>query len=137
VGTHAPAFQVRDLDDQVVDLAGLRGHPVWLNFWATWCPPCKAEMPLMEQQYQQHQAAGLVILGVNIQESPAVIRAWTQQRFHWRFVPDPQGTLATLYRIEGLPSHVFIDRTGVVRSIHIGELGAADMATNLAEILPP
>ncbi|HMA35407.1 MAG TPA: TlpA disulfide reductase family protein [Chloroflexia bacterium] len=133
----APEFTATTLDGAAVDLRALRGRPVWINFWATWCPPCKAEMPLMEQQYQQHQAEGLVILGVNLQESPATVRAWTQDTFHWSFVIDTGGHLADLYNLEGVPSHVFIDRAGVIKSIHVGDLAAADMATNLAGILPP
>jgi len=78
----APDFAATALDGTAVTLRAWRGGPVWINFWATWCPPCKAEMPLMAQKYQQHQAEGLVIVGINLQESPAAVRAWTQGKFH-------------------------------------------------------
>lgn len=127
----------QDLDGRPHTLGDWRGKILVVNFWATWCPPCKAEMPLMEQQYQQHRQAGLVILGVDLQESPAAVRAWTGDRFHWSFVIDSGGRLADLYNLEGVPSHVFIDRAGIVQSIRVGDLSATDMAADLARILPP
>ncbi|MDQ2808528.1 MAG: TlpA family protein disulfide reductase [Chloroflexota bacterium] len=133
----APDFAATTLDGVPVELRAWRGRPVWINFWATWCPSCKDEMPLMEQQYQQHRQEGLVILGVDLQESPAAVRAWTQDKFHWSFVIDSGGHLADLYNLAGVPSHVFIDRAGVVQSIHVGDLAAPDMAADLARILPP
>jgi len=133
----APDFTATTLDGTAVALRAWRGRPVWINFWATWCPSCKDEMPLMEQQYQQHRQAGLVILGVDLQESPAAVRAWTGDRFHWSFVIDSGGRLADLYNLEGVPSHVLIDRAGIVQSIRVGDLSATDMAADLARILPP
>ncbi len=92
-------------------------------------------MPLMEQQYQQHRPEGLVLLGVNLQESPATVRAWTQGKFHWTFVIDSGGRLANLYNLEGVPSHLFIDRSGIVQRSHVGDLSPTDMAADLAAIL--
>lgn len=91
----------------------------------------------MEEKYRQYQAQGLVILGVNLQEDPAVVRAWVQDRFHWRFLIDRDLTLANRYDLDGLPGHVFIDRSGVVRGRHAGELDAAQIDTQLAAILVP
>lgn len=136
-GAAAPLFQARDLDNGLVDLAALRGRPVWINFWATWCPSCKTEMPRMEAVYQDHRAAGLAILGVNVQESPATIRAWTGKQFSWTFVPDLQGTLADQYRLDGLPTHVFVDRSGRIQGLQVGELDRAQMEAALAPILAP
>lgn len=136
VGGPAPDISASDLDGQPVQLSALRGHPVWINFWATWCPPCKTEMPRIEQAYQQYQAQGLIVLGVDLQEPPAAVRAWVQGRFHWQFVID-NGKLADLYDLQGVPSHVFIDRAGVVRGVQVGELSADQMAAQLAPILTP
>ncbi len=137
VGARAPDFQAVDLDGQRVQLAAWRGHPVWINFWATWCPPCKAEMPLMEQKYQQYRAQGLILVGINLQESPATVRAWTAGKFHWSFVIDTDGKLANLLNLEGVPSHLFIDRAGVVQRIQVGDLTAAEMDACLAQIVQP
>lgn len=137
VGSPAPDFTAPDLDGVPVALHELRGHPVWINFWATWCPTCKTEMPLMEQRYQQHRDVGLVILGMDVQENVAPIRAWMGDQFHWRFLRDVDGRLTDLYRVEGLPAHVFIDRAGVIRALHNGEFDAAGMGTALATILAP
>ena len=137
VGQPAPDFGALDLDEQPVELNALRGRPVWINFWATWCPPCKTEMPLMEQKYQQYRAEGLVLIGVNLQEAPEAVRAWVGDRFGWHFLLDRDGKLADLYQVEGLPSHIFIDRAGVTRGLHIGPLDAAQMDAQLAPILGP
>ena len=137
VGQAAPDFGALDLDEQPVELSALRGRPVWINFWATWCPPCKTEMPLMEQKYQQYRAQGLVLIGVNLQEAPEAVRAWVGDRFGWHFLLDRDGKLADLYQVEGLPSHIFIDRAGVTRGLHIGPLDAAQMDAQLAPILAP
>ncbi|MGI8588399.1 MAG: TlpA family protein disulfide reductase [Chloroflexia bacterium] len=136
-GAPAPDFSAPDLDGQAVDLHSLRGKPVWINFWATWCVPCKAEMPLMEQKYQQYRDSGLVILGVNVQESKQTIRSWVAGKFDWRFLPDAEGKLANLYQVEGVPTHIFIDRAGVIRSVHVDQLSAPGMDAALAPILAP
>jgi peroxiredoxin len=133
----APDFVAPDLDGQPVRLSDFRGRPVWINFWATWCPPCKTEMPLMEARRQQHAAQGLLILGIDLQESAETVRAWTRDRFRWRFLIDADGALADLYRVEGVPTHVFIDRAGVVRGVYAGELDAAGMDAHLARIITP
>lgn len=137
VGLFAPDFSALDLEGQPVQLSALRGRPVWINFWTTWCPACKAEMPDMETLYQRYQAQGLVILGIDLQEDPAVVRAWVRDRYHWRFVIDARGTLANQYRVEGLPTHAFVDRAGVIRDYTIGQLRPAQMEAKLALILAP
>lgn len=137
VGSPAPDFTLVDIDGQVVQLSDFRGRPVWINFWASWCQFCRAEMPVMEERYQREQARGLVLLGIDLQEDPATIRKWVGERFHWQFLVDTKGAAANLYQLAGLPTHVFIDRTGVVRSVRIAQLSGAQMDAELATILAP
>jgi peroxiredoxin len=137
VGSPAPGFTLVDIDGQVVQLSDFRGRPVWINFWASWCQFCRAEMPVMEERYQREQASGLVMLGIDLQEDPATIRAWVGERFHWRFLMDTKGAAANLYQLAGLPTHVFIDRAGVVHSLRIAQLSGAQMDAELAPILAP
>jgi len=80
-GALVPDFQLADLTGQPVTVASLRGQVVWINFWATWCPSCKTEMPRMAQKYQQYRDQGLVILSLDLQESPETVRAGAQGQF--------------------------------------------------------
>lgn len=136
-GELAPDFGALDLAEQPVELSTLRGHPVWLHFGATWCSRCTAQLPLIAQKQQQYAGQGLAVVGVNVQESPAEVRAWLQGRFQWPFLADQSGKLAQLYNIalNDLPTHVFIDRAGMLRSRHGGELDAAQMDDQLRPIL--
>jgi thiol-disulfide isomerase/thioredoxin len=134
----APDFTLADLDGHNVTLSDYRGHPVWINLWATWCVPCKSEMPAMQQLYNRYKGQGLVILGANAQEEPSRVADYVRQGgYDWRFLLDPGGVVSYKYLFGGVPSHVFIDRAGVIRAISVGELDAAGMANYLARIVDP
>lgn len=124
VGYLAPDFALVDVrTNQTVTLSLLRGKPVWINFWATWCPPCREEMPEMQQLYEQHKAQGLVILGVDVQEKKGdVLKFIDEGKFTWPFVIDADGKLTDRYLIVGMPSHYFVDRHGIIRAVHVGGL---------------
>ena len=79
----------------------------------------------------------MVILGIDLQDEPAAISAWVSDQFHWRFLVDTKGAAANLYHLAGLPTHVFIDRAGGVRSLRIAQLSGAQMDAELATILAP
>jgi len=104
-----------------LDLAAQRGKVVYLDFWASWCVPCKKSFPWMEQMQQKYRDRGLKIIAVNLDENPA-----DADRFLKRFpvsfeiVRDPQGELAERYRIEGMPSALLFDANGRVVERHIG-----------------
>jgi thiol-disulfide isomerase/thioredoxin len=134
VGALAPDFTLVDaLTGESVSLASLRGKPVWINFWATWCPPCREEMPEMQQFYEKYHAQGLAIVGVNVQESDSQVQQYVKEgAFTWTFVLDPEGTTTDRYLIGGLPSHFFIDAEGVVQAVHMG--GLENMAGRKAPI---
>jgi cytochrome c biogenesis protein CcmG/thiol:disulfide interchange protein DsbE len=134
-GARAPEFQLADLAGQPVSLARLRGQAVWMNFWAAWCPACTTEMPRIAQKAQQYQGQGLVILSIDLQESPGTVQSWVQGRFGGPVLLDSAGHVADLYRIAGLPSHVFIDRAGVIQGVTTGAITAAQMDAAIVPLL--
>ena len=138
VNRAAPDFQLRTLDGGTVRLSDLRGRPVVINFWATWCPPCREEMPLLVEAYERHRDEGLVILAVNVRESEQQARSFAEE-FGLRFpvALDLRGRAADRYRTYQFPESYFIDREGIIRSKAIGAMSAGDLAQRLAAILGP
>ena len=135
VGSLAPEVQLVALDGKRLTFSAYRGRPVWVNFFATWCPPCKDELPEIELRYQRLHGQGLVVLGVDQQEAPALVRPFIAH-FGLRYpVVVDKGQGATTYDLNALPTSVFIDRNGVVRFIQIGEMSPLLMDTALAKIL--
>lgn len=124
VGTIAPDFELKDINTgQLVKLSELRGRPVWVNFWATWCPPCAEEMPEMQKLYDQYRHSDLALLGVDVQESETSVRNFTTNgNFTWTFLLDTDGSVVDRYMVGGLPTHFFIDKTGTIRAIYAGAL---------------
>jgi len=122
-GQLAPDFLLGSLDGGEVRLSALRGQPVVLNFWATWCAPCRKELPQFVAAYDRHRNEGLVVLAVNMQEGKSIARDKARE-FGMKFpVPiDVDGEVGDEYRLLGLPMTYFIDRAGVVRSVFTGPL---------------
>ncbi len=131
----APGFRLRDLDGQDVSLADFRGNVVLLNFWATWCEPCREETPALDAAYQRLRADGLVIVGVNLltsersnQRGVEDVRRFVEQyAVTYPIVLDEDGAAAQAYGVAPLPTSIFIDRDGKVRYIRIGPLGTTDV----------
>jgi cytochrome c biogenesis protein CcmG, thiol:disulfide interchange protein DsbE len=107
--------------DSPVDIAGLRGRVVYLDFWASWCLPCKQSFPWMQRLNDAYQAEGLSILAVNLDADRADADKFLR-RFHPTFDVrfDPRGTSAEHYGVKGMPSSLLIDRRGVTRFTHVG-----------------
>jgi cytochrome c biogenesis protein CcmG/thiol:disulfide interchange protein DsbE len=120
----APDFALEDADGQELRLSDLRGQPVVLNFWATWCVPCKAEMPELQALYNETGAgAGFELLAVNMREVPAPAAAFgTELGLSFPLVIDPAGLLAGSFRVTVLPTTYVIDAAGVVRAQQLGPL---------------
>jgi len=121
-------------------LSDLQGHPVLLNFWASWCAPCRAETPDLVAAYQQYQAQGLIIVGVNLQEADKKVLKFTQDfGVTYPVVIDRDGDVKGVWPggpFRGLPASYFIDSTGVVRDSYPGQLTKDLLAEKLAKILP-
>jgi peroxiredoxin len=139
-GDTAPAFTLKTLVGDSVSLADFRGHPVIINFWGTWCPPCRDEIPLIVDAYQARHDAGLVVLAVNGRDQEtstrAVERFAAEFRMPFPILLDAKGGVRKRYGLRGLPTTVFVGADGVVRAVNIGPLSAAALQQHLSEILP-
>lgn len=137
VGAPAPDFELTDIGTgKVVKLSSLRGRPVWLNYFATWCPPCKAELPDIKRAYARHKDEGLVIIGIDMREDPAQVKAFTGSNgYDWTFVVDTDGKVADRYFVYGIPTHIFIDKEGVIRAVSVGGLTPDAMEQNVSMIV--
>ncbi len=138
IGKPAPDFHVVGLDGKVVQLSDFRGHPVWLSFWATWCPPCRAESPDIQAAYEQYSDSGLVVLAIDIGEDRATVGQYVARAgLTFGIALDPTEEVAATYRIAGAPTHYFIDANGILRDSQIGNLGKKTMEKKLATIFSP
>jgi peroxiredoxin len=135
-GNRARDFTLKSLDGEKVSLSDFRGDVVLINFWATWCGPCRAEIPDFEQVYGNHKDKGLVILGLNQQESPAVIEPFAEELgMTYPVLLDEQGQVMSEYRILGLPTSVLVDRDGVIQVRHTGTMTANQLESQLDDLL--
>lgn len=127
-----------DLDGRPLSLVALRGHPVWINFWATWCPPCQRETPSLRDAYAAHRADGLVLVSIDVQEDAGTVREYaTKYGLTYPIGLDVTGAVFRTYLIFGLPSHYFIDRDGIIRGRYFGPLSPEQIEQQLAIILKP
>ena len=136
IGREAPDFTLEDLDGNSIRLNDLRGKVVFLNFWATWCPPCRAEMPDIEEIYQQYKDQDVVILGIDIQESPNKVRSFVKDGgYTWTMLLDETAVAANLYNVRAIPTSYFIDREGIIKAISIGGMSSATIKAKLADAM--
>lgn len=136
-GRPAPPFDLPTLDGQRISLADLRGSPVVLNFWASWCTPCREEAPLLNAADVNYKSRGLRTLGVVYQDSSESARDFmTRYEQTYPGLLDPDGRTAIDYGVFGIPETFFIDGAGVVRARQIGALTEADLRRQIEAILP-
>ncbi|MDX1521243.1 MAG: TlpA disulfide reductase family protein, partial [Anaerolineae bacterium] len=124
-GHPAPDFALETLDGQEVRLSDFKGQPVIINFWATWCGPCRIEMPHLQAAYAEHQADGLVVLGVNLTARDSVedIPEFRDEfGLTFPIILDQDGEVATTYRLIGQPASVFVNKEGVVHEVFHGPI---------------
>lgn len=135
VGQPAPDFALRDLDGAVVTLSDLRGQVVWVNFWATWCRPCKEELPDIQKLQDEMRDGGLIVLAVNKEESAEDAAAYMRDAgLSLRTLLDRSGEVYEQYRLQGLPDSFLIDRDGNLASIYYGFLSEKKMRDRLAPL---
>ena len=136
VGKAPPDFLAATADGTPFKLSDLKGKPVWLTFGASWCQPCRAENPDVEATYEKFKAQGVVVVQVFMaEEAKTVVDYTTRVGLTYTRIPDPSEKLATEYRILGIPTHYFIDKTGVLRQMRIGSLDPAGMEKALTGIV--
>lgn len=106
-------FVLEDLNDNKVTLSELKGKKVFLNFWATWCPPCKAEMPDIEKLYQETKDSDLVILAINAGDDKSTVQDFiAKNNYNFSVLLDTNGEVSRLYQVTGIPTSYFIDTEG-------------------------
>lgn len=129
-GSPAPTFVLPGLDGKMVDLQSYRGKVVFLNIWATWCPPCRDEMPSMERLYRELKGEDFEILAVSVDKAGAADVAPFMKRHRLSFpaLLDPEGTMNGIYGATGVPESFIINREGVIKKIVIGPMDWASPA---------
>jgi peroxiredoxin len=134
-GSPAPLL---DLDGKPVQLADLRGKVVWLNFWASWCPPCQSETPILRDLAERYRDRGLVVVGISVQESSADnVRAYAQKyQLGYTIAADVTGAVYAAYRLNGIPSSFFIGPEGAIRSIVRAPMNEGQAIAQIEAVLP-
>jgi thiol-disulfide isomerase/thioredoxin len=140
VGKDAPAFALpvaaNGDEGARMSVAGLKGHPVVLDFWASWCGPCAAEAPVLDRLSRRYEKRGLVVLGVNVSDSPDVVRQYAQQKgLSYPQVVEHRSEVSDLYGVERLPSLVVIDKQGKVSAFFTGNVDESALDEVLATVM--
>ncbi len=137
-GDRAPNFTLDDLDGRAVSLTDFRGQPVIINLWATWCAPCRIEMPALQDAFEKYDEQGLEILALNQGETADVARQYFYDEMKLTFTPllDENSRIPALYDgMNVLPTTYFIDQEGIVSAVHRGPLTAGQIDGYLGEII--
>ena len=138
IGKPTPNFQFQSPDGQATSLSELRGKPVLLNFWATWCGPCVYEMPYFQQVYNEWSDKGLVVLAINVGESPSTVKSFLQS--HDLSLPvllDTKEDVALRYNIRYFPTTFLIDKNGIIQGIKIGPfLSKEEIEAGIRRVIP-
>jgi peroxiredoxin len=139
-GKPAPEIDLPALSGGRVKLSALRGHPVVVTFWGTWCPPCKVEFPELVAAHRKYREAGLEIIGVNQRDQEirtSDVEAFVKEhKVEFIVAMDSRGKSRRSYRLIGLPTTVFIDSAGIIRQVNSGPIAPSELARGLATILP-
>ena len=136
VGSVAVDFTLEALDGTEVSLSQYRGDVVLINFWATWCPPCRAEIPDIEDAYRARKDEGLVVLGVSVEQSRAAVAPFVELAgMTYPVLLDELSQVYNTYRAPGLPMSILVDKNGVIQARHIGQLSKAQLDAYLNEAL--
>ena len=126
-GAPAPQFQLGAADGTAVNLGALKGKVVMINFWASWCGPCRKEMPILEQLSRQYRTKGLTLIGVNVEPDSKAAMNWLKETpVSFPILFDTDSTVSKLYQVAGMPNTVIVDRKGTVRYIHRGYQAGAE-----------
>lgn len=133
----APDFRLKNLENEELQLSDLKGKSVLINFWGTWCEPCKREMPAIEDAYNHYKEKGFEVILVNIRESDVVVDSFlNSNNINLPTFLDKQGAVMDAYGVGQMPSSFFIDDKGIVKIIYEGEMSREQIDTWITEVLP-
>jgi peroxiredoxin len=134
----APTFTTTDASGQSISLEDLRGQVVLLNFWATWCAPCRAEMPELDAVAEAHRDAGFQVLAINVLEDAEAVRRFGKElNLNLPLLLDREGTIYRAYNVQGMPTSFLVDRDGVIRDVRYGVVSRGALERRLATLLAP
>ena len=134
VGSPAPNFELRDLYGETWRLSDQQGKVTLINFWATWCAPCRLEMPAIQERADQYPS-DLAVLAVNFDESPEKVQSFMDELgLRFAVLLDPGAKVQDLYQVRGYPTSFFVDETGKVRFQHIGILSEEQLDRYLRDL---
>ncbi|MCM3114676.1 thiol-disulfide oxidoreductase ResA [Neobacillus sp. MER 74] len=137
VGAQAPDFALVDMQGKKHQLSDYRGQGVFLNFWGTWCPPCKKEMPYINNQYHQYKDKGVQVLTVDIQESELAVNQFAERlKLDFPIMIDTDKEVMNTYGIDPLPATFLIDKNGKVVNYYTGELTEEKVREFMEKIKP-
>ena len=132
----APDFTLPTLDGEDITLSDLRGRAVLINFWATWCPPCRLEMPAMQRVYERYKEEGFVVLAVNFREGQEQVKPFVEELgLTFPVLLDEKGNVASQYRVIGLPSSYFVDKEGRIQTVQVGAMSEAFMEEQVQRLV--
>ena len=137
-GALAPDFTLVDVrTSKPLQLSALRGKPVLLNFWGTWCPPCRAEMPELQKLYDKYKdQVDFVGVSMGPRDEPMGVNQFVKlNNYTWTFIHDPDAAVSINYQVTGVPSTYFIDKNGLIRYVHVGGADAPILQTGLDKAL--
>ena len=138
IGQAIPDFSLIDLDGNPVRVSDYTGRPLLINAWATWCPPCRAEMPDLHAFYQAHQEEGFAILAVNAGETQTPVQDFiSQMGFTFPVLLDPGQNVLSQLGINSYPTSILVNQNGIVEDIHIGMLTAEMLESKISPLLVP
>jgi peroxiredoxin len=136
VGSVAVDFTLEALDGTEVSLSQYRGDAVLINFWATWCPPCRAEIPDIEEAYRARKDEGLVVLGVSVEQTRDSVAPFVEfAGMTYPVLLDELSQVYNTYRAPGLPMSILVDEKGVIQARHVGQLSRAQLDQYLNQVL--
>ncbi|CAM3964729.1 thiol-disulfide oxidoreductase ResA [Lederbergia lenta] len=137
IGDDAPDFVLTDMEGKKHQLSEYKGQGVFLNFWGTWCPPCKREMPDMDSQYQVYKDQGIEILAVNIGDTEFQINNFVNSHdLSFPILRDKTKDVKDMYRITNMPVTVLVDPDGKITQVEVGELTEAKIKGMMESIKP-
>ena len=138
-GFLAPDFTLKNINGENITLSDYRGQPVLINLWATWCPPCRAEMPDMQQAYERYNEQGFTILAINAtnQDNLSAVEDFIlEHELTFPVLLDTQGDVSRLYQLRSLPTSFFVDAEGIIQEVIIGgPMSEALLLTRIENLL--